>query len=101
MAGLGVPREDRRVRREDTIAAARPHHGNFRDIGVAPAAVLLQHTAKRLIRQDPRVVVDPSVALRLADHGDHLIRRELTPRDALRQPGGILYALELYLCDFD
>ena len=72
-AGLVVAGKDRRMRRDDAVAAAGPDHRNLRDLLLRAAAVLAQHRAKRLIGEDAGEIVDAAIALGLADDGDDLV----------------------------
>src|SRR5215510_10536451 len=65
--------EDRGVRGDDTVAAARPDHGDLRDLLFRPPPMLRQHTAERLVGEDAREVVHAAIALGLADHGNDLV----------------------------
>ena len=87
--GFVVAGKDGRMRREHAVAAARPDHGDFADLLLAARAVLEQDSAKGGVRQDAREVVDPAVALGLADHGHDLIRRHTARHDQLVQAGSV------------
>jgi hypothetical protein len=100
-AGRVVPREHRGVRRHDAVAAARPHHGDLGDGVGRSRSALTQHSAECLIGQDAGEVVDPAVALGLADGGDHLVGLELPRIEARLQAGCVLHVLELEFRDFD
>jgi hypothetical protein len=63
--------------------------------------VFHQRTAKRLIGEDARKVVDAAVALGLADHGDDLVGSELTFADAGFEARSILHGFQLDLGDFN
>ena len=63
--------------------------------------MLLQHAPERLVGEDAREVVHASVALGLADDGDHLVGREPAGEDPLLQAGGVLDAPQLDLGDLD
>ena len=81
-AGPHVAGEHRRVRGDDAVAAARPHHGDRGDLRVAALAVPLQRPAKGLVGQNSREVVHAAIAFGLADDGDDLVRGELAAGDA-------------------
>jgi len=89
------------MRRDDAVAAARPHHRDGGDLRFAALAVPLQRAAKGLIGQDAREVVHAAIAFGLADDGDHFVRGELPAGDAGIEPGGVLHRLEFDLCDLD
>ena len=100
-AGLGVAREHGRVRRDHAVAAARPDHRDFCDLGFGAAAVLFQHRAKRLVGEDAGEIVDAAIAFGLADDGDHLVRLELSVADAGLHAGSVLHVLQFDLGDFN
>ena len=100
-AGLGVAREHRRMRRDDAVAAARPHHRDFRDLGFGAAAELLQHRAERLVGEDAGEIVDAAIAFGLADDGDHFIGLELSLLIAGLDAGGVLHVLQFDFGDFN
>jgi hypothetical protein len=79
------------VRRDNPIAAARPDHRDRRNLRFAALAVFLQGAAKSLVGEDAREVVHAAVALGFPDDGDHLVRGELSARNASLEPGGILH----------
>ena len=76
-----VAGEDGGVRREHAVAPARPDHGDFGDLALAPRAVREQDAPEGGVREDAGEVVDPAVALGLADHGNHRIRRHAAGDD--------------------
>ena len=65
-------REDRRVRADHAVGAAGPHDRDLLDL-VGRGALGDQHLAERPVGDDPGVVVDPAVALGLADDRDHAV----------------------------
>ena len=67
-------REDRRVRADHAVGAAGPDDRHLLDL-VGRGALRDQRLAERPVGDDPRVVVDPAVALGLADDRDHAARR--------------------------
>ena len=99
--GLVVAGEDGGMRREHAVAAARPDHGDLADLRLAPRAVREEDAAEGVVRQNPGKVVDPAVALRLADHGDDGVRRHAARRDELLQARGVRDRLDLDLRDVD
>src|SRR4029077_10505505 len=68
---------------------------------LAALAVLHQHAPEREVGEETGEVVDPAVALGLADDRDDLVSGELAREDALLETRRILNALELDLRDFD
>ena len=74
---LSLRGEDGGVRRDHAVAAARPHHRDLRDVGLAAPAVLHQDAAERLVGENAGEIVDAAIAFGLADDGDDLIGREL------------------------
>ncbi len=64
-------------------------------------AVLLQHRAERLIGKNAGEVVDPAIALGLADDGDHLVGLEAAGCDVFLEPRGIHHALDLNFYNVD
>src|SRR5262249_43712375 len=93
--------EHRRVRRDNSIAAARPDHRDGCNLRFAALAMFLQRPAEGLVGEDAREIVHAAVALGFADDGDHLVRGELPARNAGLEPGGILHIFQLDLCDLD
>jgi hypothetical protein len=99
--GFAVPRKHGCVRSDHAVAAARPDHGNLRDLCFGALSVLHQHAAKRLVRQNAREVVDPAIALGFSNDRDHLVCAELTRLNAVLQCGGVLHVLDLDLCNLN
>ena len=99
--GLGVAGEHRRVRRDDAVAAARPHHRNLLDVRFGAAAELLQHRAERLVGENAGKIIDAAIAFGLADHGDDLVGTELALLDQRLHAGCVLNVLQFDFGDFD
>ena len=99
--GLDVAGEDGRMGGEHAVAAARPDHGDYADFVFAARAVLEEDAAEGAVRQDAGEVVDPAVALRLADDGDDGIRRHAARRDEFLQARGVRDRFDLDLRNVD
>ena len=100
-AGLAVAGEDRGVRRDDAITAARPNHRHVVDLGFGARAELEQHAPKRLVGQNAGEIVDPAIAFGLADHRDDLVGAELAGRDQSLKAARILNGFQFDLRNFN
>jgi hypothetical protein len=89
------------MRRDDAVAAARPHHRDVSDFRFPAAAALEQHAAERLVGENAGEVVHPAIAFGLADHGDDLVGSELALADTGLKPGGVLHALQFDFRDLN
>jgi hypothetical protein len=98
---LGERGEDRRVRADDAVRAARPHDRDLADLLLRAGALLQEHLAEGPVGDDPRVVVDASVALRLADDGDDAVGLHHAVVDELGQLGGVADVVQRDLADLD
>jgi hypothetical protein len=98
---LGEGGEDRGVRADDAVRAAGPHDGDLLDLLERPRALLHQHLAERAVGDDPRVVVDPAVALGLADDGDDAVGLDDAFVDELGQLGRVAHVVQRDLADLD
>ena len=67
----------------------------------AARALLEQHLAEGAVGDDPRVVVDPAVALGLADDGDDPVGLHDAVVDELGQLGGVTDVVQRDLADLD
>ena len=69
------------MRRDYAVAAARPYHRHLRHLAGRARAVLPEHAPERLVGEESCEIVHAAVALGLADHRDHIVRRMFSAGD--------------------